>query len=63
MRLTYENPLRYGDYIIYYDYTEWGGRYYFVHTDYDGAPDANDNRIGNAETIEECIELIDELEN
>lgn len=34
----------------------------FCHVDFDGAPDAHDHRIGYANTTEECVELIDDME-
>ena len=33
--------------------------YDFVHDDYDGAADSNDDRFGNAASIEDAIEQID----
>lgn len=36
--------------------------YDFVHEEYDGAPDAHDERHGNAGSIGECIDRIDEIE-
>lgn len=35
-------------------------RYQYEHKDFDGAPDAGDMRYGSCETIEQCIEAIDE---
>lgn len=35
----------------------------YVHEDYDGAPDSNDNRCGNAESFEACCEKIAEFED
>ena len=63
-RITFQNPLRYGGYRIYPE--GCGASPYlwvFVHEDYDGAPDANDNRHGGGATIEECIAEIEELED
>ncbi len=63
--ITYENPIIYGKYRIYhYDgfmRHEWP--FGFVHDDYDGAPDAKDNRFGLGKTIEDCIEQINEIES
>lgn len=39
------------------------GKYCYVHDDYDGAEDANDNRCGFAPTIEACKAEIDERED
>lgn len=32
----------------------------FAHTDYDGAPDGNDNRCGRGASLQDCIDQIDE---
>jgi len=34
--------------------------YDFVHDDYDGAEDSNDNRCGSGESITDCARKIDE---
>lgn len=34
----------------------------YVHRDYDGAPDSNDNRCGNAASLFACIEEIKDIE-
>lgn len=36
--------------------------YSYVHDDYDGAPDGNDNRCGCTKSIAEAQEEIDEIE-
>lgn len=36
--------------------------WHFVHEDYDGAPDAIDNRAGSAASIDACQAEIDEME-
>lgn len=36
-------------------------RYQYEHKDFDGAPDAADMRYGSCETVEQCIEAIDEM--
>lgn len=46
---------------IYHD-RGFGGPWHYVHVDYDGAPDAYDNRHGSANTVEECIQAIEEYE-
>lgn len=49
---------------IYYDPTFLPTRdldWVYVHDDYDGAPDANDNRHGRAASYAECIREIDAL--
>jgi hypothetical protein len=33
----------------------------FSHKDYDGAPDANDNRAGHGPTLDDCKAQIDEM--
>lgn len=38
-------------------------RYEFAHDNYDGAPDAKDNRCGHADTVEACKAHIDDLED
>ena len=35
----------------------------YVHDDFDGAPDANDNRYGHAESLEACKREIDLIED
>lgn len=35
----------------------------FYHDDYDGAEDGNDNRAGTGETLQDCIDQIEEIEN
>lgn len=35
----------------------------FWHDDYDGAPDSGDNRCGTAESVEDALEQIREIEN
>jgi hypothetical protein len=35
----------------------------YVHDDFDGAPDANDNRCGHAESLEACKREIDLIED
>lgn len=34
----------------------------YVHDDFDGAPDGNDNRCGHAASPEACLSEIEELE-
>lgn len=60
--LTHENPVRYKDYRIYDVGTYPGHRYAFVHQDYDGAPDAKDNRHGEG-TMVDCIIQINQIED
>lgn len=57
--------VRYGDWTIRFDpppipvrNCDWA----FVHEDFDGAPDSNDNRCGYGESPEDCIERIYEIE-
>lgn len=60
---TDDNPILYQGYKICIG--GYIGRWKFVHEDYDGAPDARDNRIGYGTSIGECIQQINEyiLEN
>lgn len=61
--LTFDNPLHYRGYLIYHSTHGYGGKYEFVHEEYDGAPDAHDHRLGSGKTIEECvIEINQQLE-
>lgn len=55
---SWTNPIIYRDVwrIIVGDFIG----YDYIHTDYDGAPDSNDNRGGNCPTIEACKAEIDE---
>lgn len=61
-RPTWSNPTWYGKYRIFSNDTPAPYRYAFVHDDYDGAEDANDNRHGFGNSIEECCDEIDEIE-
>lgn len=56
-------PLRYGDWHIYYSRTPipWKD-YHFHHDGYDGAPDSDDHRCGDAASLQDCIECIHDLE-
>ncbi len=40
-----------------------GPEWSFCHEDYDGAPDASDNRCGFADSASECFFVIDEIED
>ncbi len=54
-------PVKYRDYEV--DTTMFqcmGAMYGYVHKDYDGAPDAHDNRHGTEATLEDCYRAIDE---
>lgn len=55
--LTYDNPLRYRGYLIFHSDHGYGGKYEFAHKEYDGP---GDNRLGSAQTIEECVVEINE---
>ena len=58
--------VRYKDYIISYDPKPIPPRCFdwdFGHDDYDGAPDGNDYRCGNGDSIEHCKQQIDDMEN
>lgn len=60
---TYFNPIWYGKWRIYISDNPCQQSYDYVHTDFDGAPDANDGRYGHARTVEEAKAEIDEYEN
>lgn len=51
--------------ITYRNYTiSTGGLgYTYVHDEYDGAPDSGDNRNGSCQTIQQCIDEINEQED
>jgi hypothetical protein len=56
---TWDNPIWYRKFRIYltdHCFVNWE----YVHDDYDGAPDAGDNRYGHGQTVAECIDEIDE---
>lgn len=59
---SYYNPIWYKGYRIFVSdmYEVHGFNYDYVHDDYDGAEDANDNRHGQAHTIEQCKSEIDD---
>ena len=52
----YSNPIWYGKWRIYISdlYEVHGYMYDYVHDDYDGAEDANDNRCGQAHSVDEA---------
>ncbi len=52
--------LTYRDYYIYNGYGYSGHAFDFCHTSYDGAEDARDYRHGQGDSIEDCMEQIDE---
>ena len=57
--ITWNNPIWYRKFRIYladHCFVNWE----YVHDDYDGAPDAEDNRCGHGHTVAECIDEIDE---
>ena len=62
---TYHNPIWYRN--KWRIYLSNNGHpqceYEFVHDDYDGADDANDNRCGYGKTVEECKQEIDAIED
>lgn len=53
---------RYGPWLIYYDPKPGPGpvHWSYVHDDYDGAPDANDNRCGVGADFASCLAAIKE---
>ena len=54
---TWDNPIWYRGFRIYL--SDYEG-FCYCHDDYDGAPDAGDNRCGHGQTVAECIDEIDE---
>jgi hypothetical protein len=63
---SYDNPIWVGKWRIYVSDNPLGMAqftYAFVHDDYDGADDANDNRHGYARTVVEATHLIADLED
>lgn len=59
----WSNPIWHGRWRIYVAASYVPYAYEFVHDDYDGAPDANDNRYGFAASVDEAKSEIDELED
>lgn len=64
----YSNPIKYKNYRIYLnDFNAhpnaWQVAFVFVHEDYDGAPDAGDDRCGYGPSIIACMNEIDNLED
>ena len=55
---TWDNPIWHRGFRIYL--SDYEG-FCYCHDDYDGAPDANDNRAGVCMTVEDCIAEINEL--
>ena len=56
--------LIYRDYFIYHGYGYSNKAFDFCHNSYDGAPDSNDHRLGQGDSLEDCMEQIDEqIEN
>lgn len=56
----------YGPWHIYYDAPPIPARncdWHWVHDNFDGAEDANDNRCGSAASFAECLNEIDEFED
>lgn len=59
--LSWSNPVWHRGWRIYVTY-DYGTPIAFSHDDFDGAPDANDNRCGYAASVEEAKAEIDEME-
>lgn len=61
---NWSNPVWHRGWRIYVGSPEYGPQfaYTFSHDDFDGAPDADDNRFGYAASIEEAKAEIDEME-
>lgn len=61
----YSNPIWHRKYRIYLsDLADTHGfEYEYSHDDFDGAPDARDNRCGYARTVDAAKQEIDELED
>lgn len=60
--INYDNPISYKGYRIYLSelYDLHGFQYEYVHDDYDGVGDANDNRFGTAKSVEDAKAQIDD---
>lgn len=58
----WDNPIWYKKYRIFLSnlYEVHGFQYDYIHDGFDGAPDAGDNRGGQAHTIEEAKSQIDD---
>lgn len=57
--------IKYGDWHIYFDPPPIPTRncdWHFHHDDFDGAPDAGDNRYGSGASIKDCIDQIRDIE-
>ncbi len=52
--------MTYRSFEIYADENLYKPGYSYVHDDYDGSPDGNDNRCGFEKTIEDCKRAIDD---
>lgn len=59
---SYSNPIWHGKWRIFVSDHMFDQSYEYVHDDYDGAEDAEDDRCGYAKSIEQAKELIDEYE-
>jgi len=51
--------LKYKGYFIHHGYGYFA-KFNFVHENYDGASDSKDHRHGHGDSIEDCIEQIEE---
>lgn len=58
---SWSNPVWRGKWRIYRSHSHFHD-FAFCHDDFDGTDDANDNRYGAADTIEEATAAIDEME-
>lgn len=59
---TWSNPIWHGRWRIYRSHSYFHN-FAFCHDDYDGAEDANDDRHGCADTVEEARAEIDQRES
>ena len=59
-RITYNKPIVYWSFRIYTS-DNHAAPWEFSHEDYDGAPDAGDQRCGEGKTLEDCIDQINEM--
>lgn len=59
---TYDNPIWFRDkWRLYLNDTypeDWRVTWFYIHDDYDGAPDGNDSRYGYAATEADCKQEI-----
>lgn len=55
---NFDNPIRYGKWRIYRSREFFIGVWFYVHEEYDPADDADDQRFGYEDTVQECKSAI-----